>query len=150
MTFLKATIAPEAVVSAIYGKTSLETGLSEKRRDEVIAAAIYISFRNQEFGTRFHLPADFRNSNETEDAQGIDMVVREPGGRVKELQIKGVYIQRSIVRRMNHNTRGAAQIIGRKTRRIIDRDSAELTSIMKDALNKIVQDYSGIILIIHV
>lgn len=146
----KLLVPPEQVLSAIYGKTSLETGISEKRRDEVIAAAIFTCFRNQEFGTRFQLPADFRNSIETEDAQGIDMVVREPEGRAKKLQVKGIYIQRSIVRRMNHNTRGAAQILGRKTRRIIERDSAELTKIMKESLRKIIQDYSGIILIIHV
>jgi hypothetical protein len=144
-------LAPaEQVLSAIYGKTSLETGISEKRRDEVIAAAIYTCFRNQEFGTRFQLPANFRGADETEDARGIDMIVQEPAGRTRQLQIKGIYIQRSIVRRMNHKTRGAAHIYGMKARRQIERDSAELTRIMKDSLDKIIQDYSGIVLIIHV
>lgn len=145
-----ASVSPEQVLGAIYGKSSLETGMSEKRRDEVIAAAIFVSFRNQEFGTRFKLPADFRESNEREDAQGIDMTVADNRGRKKKLQIKGIHIQRSIQRRMSHNTRGEPKITGTKSQRMIKRDSEELTKIMSSELLKICQDYSGIYLIIHV
>lgn len=143
-------ISPESVLSALYGKSSLETGMSEKRRDEVIAAALFTSFRNQEFGTRFRLPANFRSCNETDDARGIDMIVQDPGGRKKQLQIKGVHIQRSINRRIHHQTKGFPRITGRHTQRLIKRDSEELTKIMRDELKKIVQDYSGIYLILHV
>ncbi|HTL48943.1 MAG TPA: hypothetical protein VL688_12855 [Verrucomicrobiae bacterium] len=150
MTALKHSIRPEEALRSLYGKTSVELGMSEKRRDEVIAAAIFTCFRNQEFGTRFHLPPDYKNSNLTEDAQGIDMAVTDTSGRKKNLQIKGIHIQRSIERRRLHKTRGGAIILGRKTQRQMRRDSEELTRIMKGELNKIVQDYSGIILLIHV
>lgn len=143
-------VSPEQVLAAIYGKSSLEIGMSEKRRDEVIAAAIFVSFRNQEFGTRFKIPADFRESDEKEDAQGIDMLVADNCGRRKKLQIKGIHIQRSIQRRMSHNTRGVPKITGTKSQRLIKRDSEELTRIMNTELLKIDQDYSGIYLIIHV
>ncbi len=145
----KGFVSPEQVLAAIYGKSSLETGMSEKRRDEVIAAAIFVSFRNQEFGTRFKLPADFRHGNEAEDAQGIDMVVADNRGRRKKLQIKGIHIERSIQRRKNHNTRGVPKITG-KSQRQIKRDSEELTKIMTAELSKIIQDYGGLYLIIHV
>ena len=143
-------VAPESVLAALYGKSSLETGLSEKRRDEVLAAAIFTSFRNQEFGTRLILPSDFRNCNETEDAMGIDIIVQDASGRKKQLQIKGIHIQRSIERRKKHQTKGYPRITGRKTQRWIKRDSEELTKVMRGELNKIVQDYSGIYLIINV
>ena len=146
----QASVSPESVLGAIYGKTSLETGMSEKRRDEVLAAAIFTSFRNQEFGTRFQMPADFRNSRETEDAQGIDMIVTDPTGRRKKLQVKGIHIQRSIERRKGHRTKGIARVLGRRTQRLIKRDSEELTRIMRGELTKIIQDYSGIYLIVYV
>lgn len=146
----KSWVSPEAVLAALYGKSSLETGISEKRRDEVIAAAIFVSFRNQEFGTKFRIPANFREGNETEDAQGIDMTVCDNRGRKKRLQLKGIHIQRSILRRMHHNTKGVARIYGSRSQRMIRRDSEELTKIMAEELGKIVQDYSGIYLIIHV
>jgi hypothetical protein len=150
MTESKALVSPEQVLAAIYGKSSLETGISEKRRDEVIAAALFVSFRNQEFGTRFRLPSDFREGNLKEDAEGIDMIVSDNRGRKKKLQIKGIYIQRSILRRMHHNTRGVARIHGTRSQRMIRRDSEELTKMMTAELSKIIQDYSGIYLIIHV
>lgn len=143
-------VSPEEVLGAIYGKTSLELRMSEKRRDEMIAAAIFTSFRNLEFGTRLALPADYKNPDLTADAQGIDVVARDANGRKKELQIKGIYIQRSIERRRRHSTGGAPAVYGRKTQRHIRRDSEELTMIMHHELNKIRQDYTGIILIIHV
>lgn len=144
-------VSPEQVLAAIYGKSSLEIGMSEKRRDEVIAAALFVCFRNQEFGTRFLLPAHFRKANEKEDAEGIDMVVADSKGRKKELQMKGIYIKRSILRRMHHNTKGFARIrSNQQSRRRMKRDSDELTKIMSAELSKIVQDYSGIYLIIHV
>lgn len=143
-------VAPESVLAALYGKTSLETGMSEKRRDEVLAAAIFTAFRNQEFATRFMLPASFRECNETEDARGIDMIVQDPSGRKKQLQIKGIHIQRSISRRKFHQTRGYPMVMGRRTQKIIKRDSEELAHIMKGELKKIVQDYGGITLIITV
>jgi hypothetical protein len=143
-------VAPESILASIYGKTSLESGLSEKRRDEVIAAAIFASFRNQEFGTRIQLPADFRNSDETDDARGIDIIVKDLNGRAKQLQIKGIHIQRSIDRRKGHKTKGVARVFGRKTRIWIKRDSEELTKIMKGELSKIIHDYSGIYLILYV
>jgi hypothetical protein len=146
----KGFVAPEHVLAAIYGKSSLETGISEKRRDEVIAAALFVSFRNQEFGTKFKLPADFRECNEPEDAQGIDLTVCDDRGRKKKLQIKGVYIERAILRRKHRNTRGVAGITGSRSQRIIRRDSEELTKIMTAQLSKIIQDYSGLYLIIHV
>ena len=146
----KSFVSPEQVLSAIYGKTSLETGMTEKRRDEVIAAAIFVSFRNQEFGTRFKLPADFRDGDMKEDAEGIDMVVSDLRGRRKKLQVKGIHIQRSIERRKNHNTRGVARITGAKSQKLIKRHSEELTKIMKGELTKIVQDYSGLYLILYV
>lgn len=146
----KAFVSPEQVLAAIYGKSSLETGISEKRRDEVIAAAIFVSFRNQEFGTKFKLPANFREGNEKEDAEGIDITVCDNRGRKKRLQIKGVHIQRSILRRMHHNTRGVARITGSRSQRMIRRDSEELTKMMSAELSKIIQDYTGIYLIIHV
>ena len=150
MNLKKDYVTPEEVLGAIYGKTSLEIGMSEKRRDEVIAAAIFASFRNQEFGTHIRLPADFRDSNLTEDAQGIDMVVADTNGRRKKIQIKGVYVERSIERRRRHQTKGFARILGRRSQRMIKRDSEELTRIMKGELKKIVQDYNGLFLIIHV
>ena len=150
MSAEKAFVSPESVLAAIYGKTSLETGMSEKRRDEVIAAAIFLSFRNQEFGTRFMLPANFRNGNMKEDAAGIDMIVGDKHGRKKQLQIKGIHIQRSIERRRNHNTGGVARVLGVKSQRLIKRDSEELTRIVRGELAKIVQDYSGMVLIIYV
>jgi hypothetical protein len=150
MTKAPQMMPPEDVLAAIYGKTSLELGMSEKRRDEMIAAAIFASFRNQEFGTRLKLPADYKNPDLTADAQGIDVVARDSNGRKKEFQIKGIYIQRSIERRRKHMTRGAPAVYGRKTRRQIIRDSEELTKIMEHELEKIRQDYSGIYLIIHV
>lgn len=143
-------IDPEKVLTEVFAKTSLQLGTSEKRRDELLAAAIFTSFRNQEFGTRFRLPADYKNSNLTEDAQGIDLTVVDTSGRKKELQIKGVYIERSIERRKKHMTQGHARIMGRRTRRLIEKDSEELTKLMQGELKKIIQDYSGIILIIHV
>lgn len=143
-------VSPERVLAAIYGKTSLETGLSEKRRDEIIAAAIFTSFRNQEFGTRFKLPADFRNADWKQDAEGIDLVVTDKGGRKKKLQIKGIHIERSVRRRKTHATRGLARITGVKYQKFIMRDSEELTKIMKGELDKIDQDYSGMCLIIYV
>lgn len=143
-------LAPEHVLGLIYGKTSIELGMSEKRRDEVIAAAIFASFRNQEFGTRFLLPHNYREENHIEDAEGIDMVIEDPAGRKKKLQIKGVHIQRSIERRRHHKTKGAPRILGRKTKRQIQKDSEELTKIMTAELEKIVQDYSGLYLLIHV
>lgn len=150
MSRTAAFISPEDVLRAIYGKSTLELGMSEKRRDELIAAAIFTSFRNQEFGTRFKLPANYREANETEDARGIDVTVSEPAGRSKQLQIKGVYIQRSIERRRLHQTKGAPRILGRRSWRQIQKDSEELTTIMRGELSKIIQDYSGVILIIHV
>jgi len=141
---------PEEALAALYGRTSLELGMSEKRRDEVIAAAIFTSFRNQEFGTHFHLPADYRQPDLTEDARGIDLVVTDTNGRQKELQIKGIHIARSIERRRHHATRGAALILGRRTRRQILRDSEELAGVMKEELKKIIQDYRGVILILQV
>lgn len=150
MSDSKSFVSPEQVLSAIYGKSSLETGISEKRRDEVIAAALFVSFRNQEFGTRFKLPANFREGNDPEDAEGIDMTVCDDRGRKKKLQMKGVHIQRSILRRMHHNTKGVARITGSRSQRQIRRDSEELTKIMSAQLSKIIQDYSGIYLIIHV
>ena len=146
----KTTVSPEEVLGAIYGKTSVETGLSEKRRDELIAAAIYASFRNQEFGTRLRFPADYRLEDWKNDAAGIDVIVKDRSGREKKLQIKGVYIQRSIERRRKHSTAGGPAIAGRRTQRMIRRDSEELTRIMEHELSKIIQDYSGLILIIHV
>lgn len=143
-------VTPEEVLAAVYGKTSVELGMSEKRRDEIIAAAIFSSFRNLEFGTRLRLPADYRNADLAADAEGIDVVARDANGRKKELQIKGIYIQRSIERRKHHQTRGAPAVYGRKTQRQIRRDSEELTKIMLRELAKIHHDYSGIILIIHV
>lgn len=143
-------VTPEQVLASIYGKTSVQIAMSEKRRDELIAAAIFTSFRNQEFGTRFRLPADYRNADLTADARGIDVTITDTTGRKKELQIKGVYIQRSIERRKHHNTKGAAQVTGRRTWRIIQKDSEELTTMMRGELEKIVQDYSGVYLIIHV
>ncbi len=140
---------PERVLEAIYGKTSLEIGMSEKRRDEVLAAAIFTAFRNQEFGTRFKLPADFRNCNEREDAAGIDIIVVDNRGRKKKLQIKGIHIERSILRRKLHATRGAARVSSR-SQRFIRRDSEELTRKMKGELEKIIQDYSGLYLIINI
>ncbi len=150
MSEIKSWVAPEAVLRAIYGKSSLETGISEKRRDEVIAAAIFISFRNQEFGTKLMLPANFREGDQDEDAAGVDMTVTDAQGRKKKLQIKGIHIQRSILRRKHHNTRGVAKITGSKSQRLIKRDSEELTKIMSSELSKIIQDYNGIYLIIHV
>jgi hypothetical protein len=143
-------VSPEQVLAAIYGKSSLETGMSEKRRDEVIAAAIFVSFRNHEFGTRFLLPSDFRETDEYEDAQGIDMTVADIRGRKKKLQVKGIYIKRSILRRMHHNTKGVAKISSASSRRYIKRDSEELTRMMNAELAKIIQDYSGLYLLIHV
>ncbi len=141
---------PGNVLSAIYGKTSIELGMSEKRRDEVIAAAIFTSFHNQEFGTRFKLPVNYYEFDPREDASGVDMVVANENGRSKKLQIKGIYIQRSIERRRRHKTRGSAKIFGRRTFRQAKRDSEELTQMMKGELKKIIQDYSGIYLIINV
>lgn len=149
MSTSKAWVSPERVLGAIYGKSSLETGMSEKRRDEVIAAALFLSFRNQEFGTKFMLPSNFRDGDLKEDACGIDIIVSDPRGRKKQLQIKGVHIQRSIERRKHHRTVGVARITN-KSHRLIKRDSEELTQIMKGELEKIVQDYSGISLIIYV
>ncbi len=145
-------IRPETVLSKIYGKSSLELKMSEKRRDEVIAAAIFTSFRNQEYGTKFQFPADYKEENHEEDARGIDMVVYNAiSGRSKKLQIKGVYIRRSIERRRLHKTKGVAQLTGRKCRRLVEENSEELREIMKEQLEKILHhDYSGIILIIHV
>jgi len=140
-------MTPENVLSAIYGKTSVELGMSEKRRDEMIAPAVFASFRNQEFGTHLRLPADYKNPDLTADAQGIDVVARDANGHKKELQIKGIYIQRSIERRRRHMTKGAPAAYGRKTRRQIIKDSEELTKIMRHELFKIRQDYSGIFLI---
>ncbi|MSR77941.1 MAG: hypothetical protein EXS63_06940 [Candidatus Omnitrophica bacterium] len=150
MSIPKAGVSPEQVLAAIYGKSSLATGMSEKRRDEVIAAALFISFRNQEFGSRFMIPADFRDGNLKEDAAGIDLIVFDPQGRKKQLQIKGIHIQSSIERRKTHSTTGVARITSFKSQRFIKRDSEELTKIMKHELEKIVQDYSGISLIIYV
>lgn len=143
-------VASEAVLREIYGKSSLETRMSEKRRDEVIAAAIFTSFRNQEFGTRFQLPGDYRHASEEDDKAGIDLVVSDATGRKKKLQIKGVHIRRSIERRKGHKTFGVAQVLGRKTQRLIRTDSAELTRTMREELKKIIQDYSGIYLLIYV
>ena len=79
------------------------------------------------------------------------MIVSSKTGRKKKLQIKGIYIKRAIKRRRLHNTRGSARVLGRKSRRLIKRDSEELTRIMKGELKKILhQDYSGRILIIYV
>ncbi len=150
MTAEQSFVSPEQVLAAIYGKSSLEIGMSEKRRDEVIAAALFVSFRNQEFGTQFKMPAHFREGNEKEDAAGIDMTVCDSRGRKKKLQIKGIHIQRSILRRIHHNTKGVARITGETSQRFIRRDSEELTKIMSAALSKIIQDYSGLYLIIHV
>ena len=144
-------IPPEYVLSAIYGKTSRQTGLSEKRRDEVIAAAIYACFCNQEFGTRFKLPADYRKADLKEDAEGIDItLINGNNSRRKRIQIKGVYLPRSIERRKKHSTRGHARVTGFKSQRFIKRDSAMLTKMMQGELEKIHHDYSGLILIIHV
>src|SRR5258706_11187202 len=99
-------VTPEQVLASIYGKTSLQLRMSEKRRDELIAAAIFTSFRNQEFGTRFRLPDDYRHADLTDDARGIDVTITDTTGRKKQLQIKGIYIQRSIERRKHHNTQG--------------------------------------------
>lgn len=143
-------ITPEHVLSAIYGKTSKQLRMSESRRDEVIAASIFASFRNQEFGTRLLLPSDYKIKHPEEDARGIDMVLSDQSGRRKRLQIKGIYLKRSIERRMQHRTKGTARVLGFRTQRMIKRDSEELTKIMKGELRKIVQDYSGLILIIHV
>jgi len=143
-------VTPEEVLGAIYGRTSLECGMSEKRRDEVIAAAIFTSFRNQEFGTHFQLPSDFRKTRHREDAAGIDLVVVNDNGRKKCLQIKGVYIERSIKRRRYHKTGGVARVLGRRTKKMVQRDSEELTQIMKGELKKIIHDYRGLFLIIHV
>jgi len=143
-------LTPEIVLAQLYGRTSEELDLSEGRRDEVIAAAIFMSFRNQEFGTKFKIPANYRTIDRFEDASGIDMVVSNSSGRKKKLQIKGIHIQRSIERRKKHATRGGACLMGRKTRRLVQNDSEELTRIMRDELKKIVQDYSGVVLLIHV
>ncbi|MCB9799509.1 MAG: hypothetical protein H6757_01980 [Candidatus Omnitrophica bacterium] len=144
-------VAPEQVLSAVYGKTSLEIRMSENRRDEVIAAAIFTSFLNQEFGTRFRLPSNYRQADRMADAEGIDLAVLNTNGRVKNLQIKGIHIQRSIERRRRHLTKGSARITSSKFRRLIERDSEELTRVMKDELVKIVHhDYGGLYLLIHV
>lgn len=142
-------VSPEQVLGAIYGRSSLEIGMSERRRDEVIAAAIFTSFRNQEFGTRFKLPADFRQGDLKQDAEGIDMEVADNKGRRKNLQVKWIHIQRSITRRMHHNTKGVARIM-KNSQKFIKRDSEELRKIMKGELQKITQDYGGIYLIINV
>ena len=146
------TISPEFVLASIYGRTTTELKMSEKRRDEVIAAAIFTSFWNQEFSTHFQLPADYRSSHLDEDAEGIDIIVTDPrrGDRRKQLQIKGIYLARSIERRRRHKTRGYARILGRRSQRFIRRDSEELTKIMQDELRKIIHDYGGLILIINV
>ncbi|MDP3921054.1 MAG: hypothetical protein Q8R76_09665 [Candidatus Omnitrophota bacterium] len=143
-------MSPEHVLGTIYGKSSLALKMSEKRRDEVIAAAIFTSFRNQEFGTNFKLPADYEKIHHAEDARGIDIVVASDNGRLKKLQIKGIYISRAIRRRRRHETTGAARVLGRKSQRQIQRDSLELAQVMKVALERITQDYSGLFLIIYV
>jgi len=143
-------LSPEKVLSEVFGKTSTELNMSEKRRDEVIAAAIFTSFRNQEYGTRYHIHEDYKNADLKEDARGIDMVVADRNGKTRKLQIKGIYIQRSIERRRKHMTRGVAKVLGRRTQRQIKMDSEELTKIMRAELEKIVQDYSGLFLVIHV
>lgn len=143
-------VTPESVLASLYGKTSIELSISENRRDEVIAAAIFTSFRNHEFGTKFKLPADYRHIDRAQDSSGIDMIVSNSAGRNKKLQIKGVHIQRSIERRKRHQTKGGPRIMGRRTRRMVQDDSEELTSIMKEELEKITQDYRGMVLVIHV
>ncbi len=150
MTSARKFVSPEHVLREIYPKTSLELGIPEKRRDELIAAAIFASFRNHEFGTHFQFHPDYREIHVEEDAQGIDVVLEDPSGRKKKLQIKGVYIQRSIERRRHHAVKGAARVTGRRTRRQIKKDSKELTAIMRGELTKIIHDYSGLVLIIHV
>lgn len=143
-------VTPESVLAALYGRTSKELSISENRRDEVIAAAIFTSFRNHEFGTKFKLPADYRTIDHKQDHAGIDIIVSNPNGRNKKLQIKGIHIQRSIERRKNHSTKGAPRLLGRRTRKMVQDDSEELTSVMKEELEKIIQDYRGLVLVIHV
>lgn len=143
-------VSPEYVLREIYPKTALELGIPEKRRDELIAAAIFASFRNHEFGTHLLFRPDYHEMHPEEDARGIDIILEDPGGRKKNLQIKGVYIQRSIARRIYHAVKGSPRVTGRRTRRQIKKDSKELTAIMRGELTKIIHDYSGLILIIHV
>lgn len=143
-------VTPESVLASLYGRTSKELNISENRRDEVIAAAIFTSFRNQEFGTRFKLPADYREVDPRQDSAGIDMVVSNDTGRNKKLQIKGIHIQRSIERRRTHRTKGSPRLLGRRTRKRVQNDSEELTRIVKEELSKITQDYRGTVLVIHV
>ncbi len=143
-------VPPEHVLASTYGRTTRQLRLSEKRRDELIAAAIFTCFWNQEFGTHFRLPPDYREIHQAEDAEGIDLVVTDTNGRKKELQIKGIYLKRSIERRRRHFTRGAARVRGRRTWKWIQRDSEELTKLMKEELQKIIQDYNGLVLIINV
>jgi len=143
-------IRPEQALGALYGRTSRQLGIGENRRDEVITAAIFASFRNQEFGTNLRLPADYREIDRKADAEGIDIVLADSNGRYKKLQIKGIHIQRSIERRKLHKTRGTARVRGRKTQKQIQADSAELSRIMHKELKKIIQDYSGLVLIFNV
>lgn len=146
----KTFVAPEKVLAELFGKTSVELGMSEKRRDEVIAAAIFASFRNQEFGTKFKLPIDFRIPRRHEDAVGIDVVIASENGRRKQLQIKGVHIKRSIMRRRHHVTKGAPAYLGRRSLKLAKRDSEEITKVMKEQMAKIKQDYTGIFLIFDI
>lgn len=143
-------VSPEHVLASVYGRTSLDAGVSEKRRDELIAAAIYASFRNQEFGTRLSFSADYREPDLRRDAEGIDIELRDANGRMKRLQIKGIYLQRAIERRRSHCTGGAPAIRGRRARHVMLRDSEELSRIMQAEISKIIQDYEGLILVIHV
>jgi len=143
-------ISPERVLREIYPRTAADLGMSEKRRDELIAAAIFASFRNHEFGTHLLFRPDYREICEEDDARGIDVTLEDAGGRRKHRQIKGGYIQRSIERRRHHAVKGTPRVTGRRTRRQIKKDSRELTVIMRGELTKIIHDYSGLILLIHV
>lgn len=143
-------VTPAHVLGEVYGKTSLQLKMSEKRRDEVIAAAIWTCFRNQEFGTRYKMSGNYKEVDHEQDARGVDVVIAEPGGRQKKLQIKGVHIKRSIQRRKKHATKGTPRVLGYKTLRYSKRDSAELTKMMKEELLKIHHDYSDLYLLIHV
>ena len=147
----KSTVSPAHVLSHIYGKTSVELDISEKRRDEIITSAIFAAFRNQEFGTHFKLPKNYKDPSYNQDARGVDMVIYDSkSDRLKQLQVKGVYIQRAIARRMRHSTRGVATISSRRMYKLMQRDSEERQAIMQQSLEKIIQDYSGISLLIYI
>lgn len=103
-------IPPEYLLGTLYGRTATELGMPNRRREELIVAAMFASLYNNECGTGFQLP---RRYLEGVDADGIDVTVEGDGGAAKlRLQIKGINIAQAIARRRAGIERATEAVLG--------------------------------------